>query len=162
MMMARTQEVENMGWKLLKDYSVPEGEIVRIIDTPTEEEMDGINELFIIAETQTINKDGSATTAVCTARPTLEDYVTEAFQYGRITGDLYNSIGFTGNPRSISVYLNLINGFLFGLADNSTYAINTISAVKSTKEFARMPRIKIENGNGHPYTSGTRIRVYGK
>lgn len=149
-------------WQLLKDYSVPEGKIVSTIDTQTEEEMIGINELFIVAETRTINRDGSDTTAVSSARPTLEDYVTAEFQYGRITGDLGNCIGFTGESRSLSMYVSLINGFLFGLSDNSQYSINAISTVRHAKEFTTMPRIAIKNRNGYPYTFGTRIRVYGR
>lgn len=161
-MLMNAQEVEDMKeWRLLKDYSVPEGKIVSIIDTPTEEEMNGINELFIVAETRTINTDGSDTTVSSSARPILEDYVTAEFQYGRITGDLGNSIGSTGDSRSLSMYVSLINGFLFGLADNSQYAINAIGTVRHTKEFATMPRIAIKNHNGYPYTFGTRIRVYG-
>lgn len=163
-MMMNTQEVEEemKEWRLLKDYSVPEGKIVSIIDTPTEEEMNGINELFIVAETRTINGDGSDTTAASTARPILEDYTTAEYQYGRITGDLSNCIGYTGDSRSLSMYVSLINGFLFGLSDNSKYAINSISTVKHPKEFTTMPRIAIKNQNGYPYTFGTRIRVYGR
>lgn len=149
-------------WRLLKDYSVPEGKIVSIIDTPTEEEMNGINELFIVAETRTINRDGSDTTATSSARPILEDYTTDEFQHGRITGDLSNCIGSTGDSRSLSMYVSLINGFLFGLSDNSRYAINSISTVRHGKEFTTMPRIAIKNQNGYPYTFGTRIRVYGR
>lgn len=161
--MAKAQEVEDMKeWQLLKDYSVPEGKIVSTIDTPTEEEMIGINELFIVAETRTINRDGSDTTAASSARPTLEDYVTAEFQYGRITGDLGNCIGFTGESRGLSMYVSLINGFLFGLSDNFKYSINAINTVRHAKEFTTMPRIAIKNHNGYPYTFGTRIRVYGR
>lgn len=163
-MMMNTQEVEEemKEWRLLKDYSVPEGKIVSIIDTPTEEEMNGINELFIVAETRTINGDGSNTTAISAARPILEDYTTAEYQYGRITGDLSNCIGSTGDSRSLSMYVSLINGFLFGLSDNSKYAINSISTVRHPKEFTTMPRIAIKNQNRYPYTFGTRIRVYGR
>lgn len=163
-MMMNTQEVEEemKEWRLLKDYSVPEGKIVSIIDTPTEEEMNGINELFIVAETTTINRDGSDITETSSARLVLEDYTGYEFQYGRITGDLSNCIGSTGISRSLSAYVSLINGFLFGLSDNSKYAINSISTVRHSKEFTTMPRIAIKNQNGYPYTFGTRIRVYGR
>ena len=163
-MMMNTQEVEEemKEWRLLKDYSVPEGKIVSIIDTPTEEEMNGINELFIVAETTTINRDGSDITETSSARLVLEDYTGYEFQYGRITGDLINCIGSTGDSRSLSAYVSLINGFLFGLSDNSKYAINSISTVRHAKEFTTMPRIAITNQKGYPYTFGTRIRVYGR
>ncbi len=162
MMAMGMEDDEVKEWKLIKDYTVPEGKIVNTIGTPTEEEMEGISELFIVAETYAINKDGSEVTATSSARPATPLYTSAEYSYGRLSGDIINSIGSTTSSRIVAVNVRIIAGMLFGIADNLKYEINAMSGIKHKGIFTRMPQININNAQGYSYTSGTNIKVYGR
>ena len=162
MMAIGLEEDEVKEWKLIKDYTVPEGEIVSTIKTPTEEEMEGISELFIVAETLAIKRDGSSVSNTSLARPTLTKYNDTSYSYGRLSVDMVNSIGSTDSSRRLVINVTLIGGILFGYADNINYSINALVGIKHKGVFERMPQIEIRNNNGYSYISGTNIKVFGR
>lgn len=162
MMAMGMEEDEVKEWKLLKDYTVPEGEMVSTIGTPTEEEMEGISELFIVAQTLAINKDGSAVTTTSSARPIAPFYNSDLYGYGRLSGDIVNCIGSSTSSRTLYVLVNLIGERIFGYADNAGYSVDSLTGIKSIGVFGKMPQINIGNAKNYSYTSGTNIKVYGR
>ena len=163
MMLAMEMEDDEVKeWKLIKDYTVPEGEIVSTIGTPTEEEMEGISELLIIAKTYAINKDGSQVTVTSPARPITPLYKGILNTGGRISGDINNSIGKTTDARTCFIFAKLVAGMIVGFGDNASYSINSHVSIRFLDFIGKMPQINIGNDKGYSYSSGSNIKVYGR
>lgn len=149
-------------WKLLKDYTVAEGESYQTISTPEENEMTEFKEIFILFESLTVQANGIESTNTSVGRPVLADYNDENYSYGRISADIANSIGSSILSRKLYLYAKVIDNFLVGHAGNATSNISSFTKITASLPISSIPKININNSNGYYYSAGTNIKVYGR
>ena len=144
-------------WVLISTVEVGVDELAAVIETPTEEEMSAYSEIFCRFTSVTKTRDGKDTTATASLRPFLTKGGND---FGRISGDVQNSIGSSANSRTAELYLTLKANHISGYAQNALPSIAFHSALMNSGSFQKIPQISFKNNNSYYYAAGTKLEVW--